>query len=142
MITLSKSSDFITHEVIFNEVGVKPVEHPAEEPDFIMYMHKKINETIDERGKDVVVDWDFLDGFDTDGKLYYDTNGLDMLDKELWKRKEYELKDFNNSALNYFPVTSAAVIRDKNSNKQVTVMTDHSHTFSAGMRNHSNIEFI
>jgi len=30
----------------------------------------------DKGGKDIVVDWSFLDGFDTGSKMYVDANGL------------------------------------------------------------------
>jgi hypothetical protein len=30
----------------------------------------------DKGGKDIVVDWAFLDGFDTGSKMYVDANGL------------------------------------------------------------------
>jgi len=35
-------------------------------------------ESDSERGKDVVIDWEFLDGFQSDNNLWIDSNGLDM----------------------------------------------------------------
>ena len=40
-------------------------------------------------GKNVVVEWDLLDSFDTNNVLYIDANGLEMQEKFLYKRKEY-----------------------------------------------------
>ena len=34
-------------------------------------------------GKDVVIDWEILDGFNTRGNLFYDANGLQMVSKTL-----------------------------------------------------------
>jgi hypothetical protein len=48
-------------------------------------------ETDFERGKDVVINWEFLDGFNTGNKLWVDANGLFMHDKTLWSRKEFHL---------------------------------------------------
>ena len=35
-----------------------------------------------------------------------------MVEKELWKRKEFKAQKSNNVASNYYPVQSAIVIRD------------------------------
>jgi hypothetical protein len=43
----------------------------------------------DKSGKDIVVDWFLMDGFDTDEKLWVDANGLQMVKKTLDQRKEY-----------------------------------------------------
>ena len=42
-------------------------------------------ETDDERGKDVFMDWQF-EGIDADKNLWIDSNGLDMHKKRLWER--------------------------------------------------------
>lgn len=36
---------------------------------------------LDKSGKDVVVDWYFLDGFNNQGKFWVDSNGLEMIPK-------------------------------------------------------------
>jgi hypothetical protein len=35
-----------------------------------------VNFTLLDSGKDIVINWDFLEGFDTNGSLWYDANGL------------------------------------------------------------------
>lgn len=45
-----------------------------------------INQRFSEKktsGKDVVIDWEILDGFNTQGHLFYDANGLQMVSKTL-----------------------------------------------------------
>mmetsp|Transcript_4442 Transcript_4442/g.6557 ORF Transcript_4442/g.6557 Transcript_4442/m.6557 type:complete len:331 (-) Transcript_4442:54-1046(-) len=95
-----------------------------------------------ERGKDVVINWEFLDGFNSDGDLWIDTNGLDMHQKKLWARREFAYNKTENIASNFYPVQSAIAIRDKNSNKQVTIMTDRTQSGSAGLRQNRNIELM
>jgi len=69
----------------------------------------------DKVGKDVIVDWYFLDGFDTGKNLWVDSNGLQMIDKQLYHRKEFTYAVNNNTvSANYYPVTSAIAIRDAN----------------------------
>ena len=69
---------------------------------------------MDKVGKDVIVDWYFLDGFDTGDKLYVDANGLQMIDKKLYFRKEFTYTTNNTISANYYPVTTAIAIRDEN----------------------------
>lgn len=69
-----------------------------------------------EGGKDVVINWQFED-FDTDGNFWYDANGLQMVHKQLWKRKEFTQENKENIASNFYPIQSAIAIRDKNSKK-------------------------
>lgn len=40
----------------------------------------------EQAGKDVVINWEFLDDFHTNGELWYDANGLEMVHKKLWQR--------------------------------------------------------
>jgi hypothetical protein len=55
-------------------------------------------------GKDVMIDWQFID-FNTNGDLWYDANGLQMVHKQLWKRQEYEQHIQNASiASNFYPI--------------------------------------
>ena len=56
-------------------------------------------------GKDVVVDWEILDNFESNDKLFFDANGLEMQEKTLYKRKEYTLETDNTIASNYYPMT-------------------------------------
>jgi lysosomal alpha-mannosidase len=70
----------------------------------------------DRTGKDVVVDWYMLDNFNTGGKMYTDANGLQMIDKELMHRKEYDYNSNNTISANYYPVTSAIAIRNEMKN--------------------------
>ena len=64
-----------------------------------------------------------------------------MVHKQLWKRKEFTQENKENIASNFYPIQSAIAIRDQNSKKQVTIMTEQCQGGSAGMRNKSNIEF-
>jgi hypothetical protein len=48
----------------------------------------------------------------------------------------------DNVAANFYPITSAIAIRDKNSNKQVTIMPDRPQSGSAGIRGNNNIELM
>jgi hypothetical protein len=70
-----------------------------------------------EKGKDVVIDFEFIDGFDSNNELWYDNNGLDMHKKRIWERTEYDFHPTDNIAANFYPVHSAIAIRDKNSKK-------------------------
>lgn len=47
----------------------------------------------DKTGKDVVVDWFLMDGFDTNETFWVDANGLQMVQKSLNTRKEYKYND-------------------------------------------------
>lgn len=95
-------------------------------------------------GRDIVVDWEILDNFETNNTLYVDANGLEMQEKFLFKRKEFTLQTDNTVASNFYPVTSALSVRDTSgfSQNQVTIMTDRSQAGSAGLRDQSNIEMI
>ena len=91
-----------------------------------------------------MVDWEILDNFETNNTLYIDANGLEMQEKFLFKRKEFNLDTDNTIASNFYPVTTALSIRDSSgfSQNQVTIMTDRSQAGSAGLRDQSNIEMI
>lgn len=103
----------------------------------------------DKTGKDVVVDWFLMDGFDTNETFWVDANGLQMVQKALNQRKEYKYNETFSASSNYYPMTSAIVVRDFNkstssdaSRKQVTIMTQRSQGASAGMRMKKNIEIM
>lgn len=116
-VELSKLSEFMQFEVTLNEI---PYGHYNGNHDKAFY--QKQNDQ--DRGKDVVIDWEFLDGYDSDKTFYVDANGLDMHQKKLWHRKDYTISNTDNAASNFYPVTSAIALRDKNSDKQVTIMPD------------------
>lgn len=110
-INLNKIDDFVQFHVSTNEVPI----------------------SLDKTGKDVVVDWFLMDGFDTDEKFWVDANGLQMVPKSLNSRKEYTFKKEDSISGNYYPITSAIAVRDFNksmnsdsSQRQVTIMTDRS----------------
>ena len=77
-----------------------------------------------------MVDWSFLDGFDSDDKLWVDANSLQMIDKKLYTRKEYGYISYMPVSANFYPVTSAIAIRDNKTEKfkgldrQITIMND------------------
>jgi hypothetical protein len=89
-ISLNEVDNFIKHTVTLNEIPIR-------------------NMRI---GRDVVVDWYFLDEFDTGDKLWIDTNGLEMVEKKNFYRRDYEYKLNNTISGNYYPMTSAIGIRD------------------------------
>ena len=123
-INLNKIEDFVQFHVSTNEVPVN----------------------LDKTGKDIVVDWFLMDGFDTNETFWVDANGLQMVPKTLNTRKEFDIKNENTVSGNYYPITSAIAVRDFNktmkSDRQVTVMTDRSQGASAGMRSRKNIEVM
>ena len=43
--------------------------------------------------------------------------------KRLWHRRDYDMHQTDNVAANFYPVTSAIVVKDKNSDKQVSEET-------------------
>lgn len=91
-ISLNEVDNFIKHTVQLNEVPIK---------------NMKI-------GRDVVVDWYFFDEFDSGNKLWIDANGLEMIPKKLFERRDYDYKFNNTISANYYPMTSAIAIRDEN----------------------------
>jgi hypothetical protein len=126
---------------------------------------------LDRTGKDIVVDWFLMDDFDTNNTFWVDANGLEMVNKKLYQRKNYHYSANGTVAGNYYPVTSAIAVRDHNATqpnatkkskasnatpsatqlvkrdlgkkqKQVTIMNDRSQGGSAGLRGGKNIEFM
>jgi hypothetical protein len=69
---------------------------------------------LEKAGRDVVVDWYMLDGFDTQGHFWVDANGLEMVPKTINFRRDYAFASNNTVPANFYPVTSALVIRDFN----------------------------
>ena len=105
-------------------------------------------------GRDVVVDWYFMDDFDTGEKFWVDSNGLEMVRKQLFFRREYAYQQNNTISANYYPMTSAIGIRDLNETtpaqkeklktmqKQIVIQNDRSQGASAGLRGRRNIEIM
>jgi hypothetical protein len=71
-VELSEVSDFVKFDVTLNEIPVANYKEERKNKEF--YQKQKDAE----RGKDVVIDWEFLGKFDTDSNLWYNSNGLDM----------------------------------------------------------------
>ena len=63
-------------------------------------------------GKDIILDVQMLSNFSSGGLLYVDANGLEMQEKGLNERKEFNLSTSNLIASNFYPITSAISIRD------------------------------
>lgn len=72
---------------------------------------------LDRTGKDIVVDWFLMDDFDTNKTFWVDANGLEMVKKQLYARKEYNYSGNGTVSGNYYPVTSAIAVRDHNITK-------------------------
>jgi hypothetical protein len=69
---------------------------------------------LDRTGKDIVVDWFLMDDFDTNKTFWVDANGLEMVKKQLYSRRDYNYTGNGTVAGNYYPVTSAIAVRDYN----------------------------
>lgn len=110
----------------------------------------------DNQGKDVTINWQFLEGEhgrnftneDAEGKrkFYTDSNGLEMQTRIQDERPEFNLSTVQNISSNYYPVNSAIAMRDTseaaNLNvRQVTVMNEKSQGGSAGLVN-GTIELV
>jgi hypothetical protein len=68
------------------------------------------------RGKDLIVNWQMLDGFDPKQKFWTDSNSLQMIERNLYKRKDprFIIEDkSSNISSNYYPVDSAIIMRDQ-----------------------------
>lgn len=66
------------------------------------------------RGKDVIVDWSFPK-INFGQKLYYSANGLQMMRKRLNYRETYDFNSNQTFSSNYYPISSAIVGKDVNS---------------------------
>ena len=65
---ISELNEYIKYKVDLNEIPITNRKAIGTED--------IVNFTFLESGKDVVINWDFLEGFDTNGSLWYDANGL------------------------------------------------------------------
>lgn len=97
---------------------------------------------LDKAGKDIVVDWYMLDGFNSSGKFWVDANGLEMIPKEVNKRRDFNYTGNSTISSNYYPITSAIAVKDTNSSKKVVIMNDRAQGASAGLRKGKNIEIM
>ena len=73
LIQISELQDFLTFKVDLNEIPISKNQAIGTE-DMITF-------SFIDSGKDVMINWDFLDGFDTNGDLWFDANGLQMVHK-------------------------------------------------------------
>jgi hypothetical protein len=98
------------------------------------------------RGKDLTVNWQMLDGFDPKQKFWTDSNSLQMIERNLYKRGEprWIIEDqHSNISSNYYPVDSAIAMRDQTGkNLQVTVMNDRAQGGSADVSGKATIELM
>ena len=78
----------------------------------------------DIQGKDVVVDWSFP-GMDMGNQLFYSANGLQMVNKTLNHRDQFDIQTNQTYSSNYYPITTAIAAKDINSNLQVAILNDH-----------------
>lgn len=82
----------------------------------------------DNQGKDVTVNFKMYDGFDANKTFYTDANGLEMMERKVdWNPAfpvfpDPETKQHVSG--NYYPVTSAIIMRDLKKHRQITVMPD------------------
>lgn len=97
-ITLSDVSDLLKFEITINDLPV----------------------ALDQTGKDVVVDWYMLEGFDSGKRFWADSNGLEMVPQQLFQHRDYNYTSNNTVSNNFYPVTSAIAIRDANGSRPAT----------------------
>ena len=98
------------------------------------------------RGKDLTVNWQMLDGFDPKQKFWTDSNSLQMIERNLYKRSDPRfiiMDKYSNISSNYYPVDSAIAMRDQTGkNLQVTIMNDRAQGGSADLSGKANIELM
>lgn len=87
-----------------------------------------------------------LDGFDPKQKFWTDSNSLQMMERDLYKRSDpkFVIADkYSNISQNYYPIDSAIAMRDQTGkNLQVTVMNDRAQGGSADLSGKANIELM
>lgn len=96
-IELSELSDFLKFSVNMNEIPISNISE-SQSDDSLIQLNQDLS------GKNVVINWEFLDDFNTNGELWYDANGLEMVHKQLWKRQEYNMSQKDNIASNFYPI--------------------------------------
>ena len=87
-----------------------------------------------------------LDGFDPKQKFWTDSNSLQMIERNLYKRSDPRfiiMDKYSNISSNYYPVDSAIAMRDQTGkNLQVTIMNDRAQGGSADLSGKANIELM
>jgi hypothetical protein len=87
-----------------------------------------------------------LDGFDPKQKFWTDSNALQMIERNLYKRVDpkFIIEDkVSNISSNYYPVDSAIAMRDQTGkNLQVTIMNDRAQGGSADLSGKAKIELM
>ena len=76
-IEMSELSDFLKFTVNLDEIPIS-TDSKIMKDDSVT----KLSEITS--GKNVVINWEFLDNFNTNGELWFDANGLQMVHKDLW----------------------------------------------------------
>ena len=110
-VELSEISEFIKFQVDLNDIPIlNGAKQPQDGDNFEAL-------SSDMAGKDVVINWEFLDDFNTNSELWFDANGLKMIHKKFWHRDEFNQSQTENIASNFFPIQSAIAVRDKHSDK-------------------------
>ena len=132
---LNAESPFVEFEVVLNEIPVDVVKRRRNATQYAA-------ESEYQRGKDVVINWEFLGDFNTGNNLWLDANGLFMHKKTLWERKERQYTKTKNIASNFYPVQGAIAVRDEKLDRQIVIMPDRVQSGSAGLRGGRNIELI
>ena len=76
----------------------------------------------DDQGKDITVNFKMFDGFNPQGKFWTDSNGLEMIPREIFNYSSVTEKydkilpgggfTYKNVSRNYYPVDSAIAMRD------------------------------
>lgn len=102
-------------------------------------------------GKDIVVNWRFLNGFNNNGRFWTDSNALTMQERVFNHRDSWDFmgrktdvydKNLFNVSNNYYPVDSAIAMRDFNgTDLQVTILNDRAQGGS-GYLNNNTIELM
>ncbi|XP_054710202.1 lysosomal alpha-mannosidase-like isoform X2 [Uloborus diversus] len=78
----------------------------------------------DQIGKEIITRFDT--NLQSQGFFYTDSNGREILQRQRNHRQTWNLNVTEPVSGNYYPVNSRIYIRDKNTRKQVTVLTDRS----------------
>lgn len=82
------------------------------------------------------------DGFNSNKTFWTDSNGLEMQKRVINHRDTFDMKNTKqNISSNFYPVTSAIIMRDTNSTKQVTILNDRCQAGAAALEKNT-IELI
>ena len=99
------------------------------------------------------MNWKMFDNFNPKGEFWTDSNALEMQRRRISEQTYAGNISFMNDQSNYnpnywtisnsfFPVDSAIAMRDKNSNLQVTVMTEKAQGGTADLTDQGTIEIM